>query len=112
MSEPQLAWIHHPVRIQGILDAPQQVQAGTVLRGHVRRELQAHAVVVVDDRAGAERRRNTVLPDAIVQLDRIAELHPASHGDVDLLLRGGTRLVLSRTWRERVQRLFQPQSME
>jgi two-component system LytT family response regulator len=48
----------------------------------------------------------------IVQLDRIAELHPASHGDVDLLLRGGTRLVLSRTWRERVQRLFQPQSGE
>jgi two-component system LytT family response regulator len=43
---------------------------------------------------------------AIVQLDRIVELHPASHGDVDVVLRGGARLVLSRTWRERVQRLF------
>jgi two-component system LytT family response regulator len=49
---------------------------------------------------------------AIVQLDRIAELHPASHGDVDVVLRGGARLVLSRTWRERVQRLFQLQSNE
>lgn len=43
---------------------------------------------------------------AIVQLDRIAELHPASHGDADVVLRGGTRLMLSRTWRERVRRLF------
>ena len=42
----------------------------------------------------------------IVQLDRIVELHPASHGDVDIVLRSGARLVLSRTWRERVQRLF------
>jgi two-component system LytT family response regulator len=49
---------------------------------------------------------------AIVRLDRIAELHPAGHGDVDVVLRGGTRLVLSRTWRERVQRLFQPRSGE
>jgi two-component system LytT family response regulator len=49
---------------------------------------------------------------AIVRLDRVAELHPASHGDVDVVLRGGTRLVLSRTWRERVQRLFQPRSGE
>jgi two-component system LytT family response regulator len=43
---------------------------------------------------------------AIVQLDRIAELHPVSHGDVDLVLRGGARLMLTRTWREHVQRLF------
>ena len=43
---------------------------------------------------------------AIVQLDRLAELHPAGHGDVEVVLRGGTRLVLSRTWRDRVQRLF------
>jgi two-component system LytT family response regulator len=43
---------------------------------------------------------------AIVQLDRIVELHPASHGDMDVVLRSGARLMLSRTWRERVQRLF------
>ena len=46
---------------------------------------------------------------AIVQLDRIAEFHPVSHGDVDLVLRGGARLMLTRTWRARVQRLFRPQ---
>jgi two-component system, LytTR family, response regulator len=48
----------------------------------------------------------------IVQLDRVAELQPASHGDVDVVLRGGTRLVLSRTWRERVHALFSVQSGE
>jgi two-component system, LytTR family, response regulator len=43
---------------------------------------------------------------AIVQLDRIVELHPASHGDVDVILRNGTRLTLTRTWRDAVQRRF------
>jgi len=41
---------------------------------------------------------------AIVQVARIAELRPAGHGDVDVVLRGGARLMLTRTWRERVQR--------
>ena len=49
---------------------------------------------------------------AIVQLDRIAELRPATHGDVDVVLRGGATLTLSRTWRDRVQRLFGPQTVE
>ena len=39
----------------------------------------------------------------IVQIDRIAELHPASHGDMDVVLRNGKTLTLSRTWRERVE---------
>ena len=39
----------------------------------------------------------------IVQIDRIVELHPASHGDMDVVLRGGATLTLSRTWRERVE---------
>jgi two-component system LytT family response regulator len=46
---------------------------------------------------------------AIVQLDRIAEFRPTSHGDVELVLRGGRSLMLTRTWRERVQRLFRLQ---
>ena len=41
---------------------------------------------------------------AIVQIDRIAEVHPATHGDADLVLRGGARLMLTRTWRGRVER--------
>lgn len=40
----------------------------------------------------------------IAALDRIVELHPASHGDFDVRLRDGTRLTLSRSWRERVER--------
>jgi two-component system, LytTR family, response regulator len=42
---------------------------------------------------------------AIVQLDRINELHPASHGDMDVVLSNGKVLTLSRTWRSHVQRI-------
>ena len=37
---------------------------------------------------------------AIVQIDRIAELHPAKHGDMDVVLKTGEILTMSRTWRE------------
>jgi two-component system LytT family response regulator len=47
---------------------------------------------------------------ALVQFDRIAELHPASHGDVDLVLRNGVRLTLTRTWRDAFQRVFRLQT--
>jgi two-component system LytT family response regulator len=43
---------------------------------------------------------------AIVQVDRIVELRPESHGDSTLRLRGGHSLTLSRTFRERVERLL------
>ena len=43
---------------------------------------------------------------AIVQIDRITEIHPATHGDADLVLRTGATLVLSRTWRDRLVRLI------
>lgn len=39
---------------------------------------------------------------AIVQIDRIAELHPAKHGDMDVVLKTGEILTLSRTWRDAV----------
>ena len=42
---------------------------------------------------------------AIVQVDRIAETRPTSHGDAEVLLRDGRRLAASRTWRDRLQRL-------
>jgi two-component system LytT family response regulator len=45
---------------------------------------------------------------AIVQVDRVSELHPASHGDMEVVLRNGTVLTLSRTWRDHVQGLFGP----
>lgn len=43
---------------------------------------------------------------ALVQFDRVAELYPTTHGDVDLVLRNGVRLTLTRTWREGFQRFF------
>ena len=43
---------------------------------------------------------------AIVQVDRIRELHPASHGDMDVILMDGTVLTLSRTWRHHLRGVF------
>ena len=40
----------------------------------------------------------------IAAVDRIAELQPSSHGDFDVRLYDGTRLTLSRSWREHVER--------
>jgi two-component system LytT family response regulator len=38
----------------------------------------------------------------IVRIDRIAEVRPISHGDAEIVLRSGTRLAVSRTWRHRL----------
>jgi two-component system LytT family response regulator len=43
---------------------------------------------------------------AIVALDRVGELHPSSHGDFEVFLRDGTRLALSRRWREQLERVL------
>lgn len=40
---------------------------------------------------------------AIVRLERIRELRPCFHGDYEVWLHDGTRLTLSRTYRERLQ---------
>jgi two-component system LytT family response regulator len=40
---------------------------------------------------------------AIVQTDRVTELRAQSHGDAEVLLRDGTVVPVSRTWRERLQ---------
>jgi two-component system, LytTR family, response regulator len=44
----------------------------------------------------------------IVNLDRVQELHPWSHGDVQLVLVDGTRLMLSRRYRDRLPALGGP----
>jgi len=41
---------------------------------------------------------------AIVHLDRIKELHPLFHGDHEVTLRDGSRLMLSRSYRESLER--------
>jgi two-component system LytT family response regulator len=42
---------------------------------------------------------------AIVQADRVVEIRPTSHGDAEVSLRDGTRLSVSRTFRERLRLL-------
>jgi two-component system, LytTR family, response regulator len=44
----------------------------------------------------------------IVNLDRVKELHPWSHGDVQIVLTDGTRLMLSRRYRDRLPALGGP----
>ncbi|HTI36713.1 MAG TPA: LytTR family DNA-binding domain-containing protein [Vicinamibacterales bacterium] len=43
---------------------------------------------------------------AIVAVDRIATLAPTSHGDAEIILRDGTRLAATRTWRDRLHRVL------
>ena len=43
---------------------------------------------------------------AIINLDRVREIHPLLHGDRELVLAGGRRVRLSRTRREEFERLF------
>jgi two-component system LytT family response regulator len=45
---------------------------------------------------------------AIVNLDRVREIHPLFRGDSELLLKDGTRLRLSRSRRAEFKRLFAP----
>jgi len=35
-------------------------------------------------------------------VDRVAEMRPTSHGDAELALHDGTRLAVSRSWRDRL----------
>ncbi|NIR43680.1 MAG: response regulator transcription factor [Gemmatimonadetes bacterium] len=46
---------------------------------------------------------------AIVNLDRVAELRPWSHGDQIIVLEDGTELTLSRRYRKRLPELFDPE---
>jgi two-component system LytT family response regulator len=42
----------------------------------------------------------------IVNVDRIKELQPRFHGEYVVILRNGTRLTLSRTYRDRLDQLM------
>jgi two-component system LytT family response regulator len=44
-----------------------------------------------------------VSKSAIVNVERIMELRPKSHGDLIVVLKDGTRLTVTRTYRARVQ---------
>jgi len=42
----------------------------------------------------------------LVNADRVKEIHPLFHGDWEVVLRNGERLTMTRTHRERAQRLL------
>src|ERR671923_48403 len=71
LSKAQLPRIHNPVRIERGLDAPHRAQGRAVLALHVRRELQPHAVVVVDHTTRGEHGLHAVIPDSIVEPDAL-----------------------------------------
>ena len=68
LLKPQLPGVHDAERVECALDISQRVERGTVLRGHVRRELEPDAVVVVHDAARLQDRGHAVVPDPVVQL--------------------------------------------
>jgi two-component system LytT family response regulator len=68
-------------------------------REYVLRETLASLERQLDPRRFARIHRST-----LVQIDRIAELHPATHGDIMARLHDGSELTVSRTWRERLER--------
>src|SRR5207244_3931196 len=81
--------------------ADNYVKLHVATKTHILRETLASIEKQLDPARFARIHRS-----AIVQIDRVVELHPASHGDFDVVLRGDTRLSLTRTFRDRVQRLF------
>jgi two-component system LytT family response regulator len=68
---------------------------------HLLRETMNGLEARLDPRRFARIHRST-----IVNVDRVKETVPLFHGDWEVVLRSGVRLVLTRTHRERVQRLL------
>lgn len=66
-------------------------------REHLVRETLATLEAQLDPERFARIHRS-----AIVRLDGVAEIRPTSHGDAEVVLRNGSRLTASRTWRHRL----------
>ena len=78
---------------------------------YVRLHAAAREYVLRETLASLERQLDPELftrihRSVIVRVDRIQELHPASHGDMDVVLRDGTTLTMSRTRRARAERIL------
>ena len=77
------------------------VEVHTGGRGYLLRRTLKQFEELLDPRRFARVHRG-----AIVNVAFVESLHPASHGERDLLLRDGTRLKLSRVYRERLRDLL------
>ena len=79
--------------------------ADNYVRLHVRgREYLARETLAALEAQLDPERFARIHRSAIVQVDRVAEVRPTSHGDAEVTLRDGTRLAVSRTWREALER--------
>jgi two-component system LytT family response regulator len=68
---------------------------------HLMRETMAGLLARLDPRRFVRIHRST-----LVNVDRVKEIHALFHGDWEVVLRDGTRLVMTRTHREQAQRLL------
>jgi hypothetical protein len=77
--------------------------ADNYVRVHVRqREYLVRGTLALESQLDPDRFVR-IHRSAIVPVDRVAEIRPTSHGDAELALRDGTRLSVSRTFRERLR---------
>src|SRR5207247_3751516 len=81
--------------------------AANYLRLHVRPEthLLREPMNALEGRIDPERFLR-IHRSTIVSIERIREIQPLFHGDHVVLLRNGTELTLSRTYRQRVQEVL------
>jgi len=81
--------------------------AGNYARLHVRGEehLLRETMSALEARLDPQKFRR-IHRSTIVQVERIQELRADFHGDYEVLLRNGTRLTLSRTFREKLRDLL------
>lgn len=75
---------------------------------YIRLHVRSHEYLLRETLAALEARLDPdrfvrIHRSAIVAVDRVATLAPVSHGDVEVVLRDGTRLTASRTWRDRLR---------
>lgn len=75
---------------------------------YIRLHVQSREYLLRDTLAALEARLDPerfvrIHRSAIVAVDRVAALTPVSHGDAEVVLRDGTRLSASRTWRDRLR---------
>lgn len=68
---------------------------------HLMRETMTALAARLDPRRFVRIHRST-----LVNADRVKEIHPLFHGDWEVVLRSGARLTMSRTHRDRAQRLL------
>lgn len=85
--------------------------AGNYLKLHVGRE--SHLIRETMNAIEAKLNPDKFLRihrSTIVNIDRIKELHPMFSGDYDVVLQNGTKITLSRNYRERFLELFENQN--